>query len=126
MFLVLLAHMFAGVVAHAQTLDVDTMDNMTPDELAQVMGVAAESEDSKWFSQSSELLFVTEPMVNIRVSIAHQAITVASPEGVFSGKVSSGIHDHWPRGGEYRSRRGCYTPYSLLKMHYSKKFDDAP
>ena len=53
--------------------------------------------------------------VNIEVSINSQRITVTSPEGTVSDRVSTGA-----RG--YGTKRGCYKPHHTNKRHWSRKY----
>lgn len=92
--------------------EIDLMDNLTPDEIAQIYGILDEDE------------VVAEPTVamgqlNIRVSIASQRIYVDSQTESFEAVVSTG------RKG-YGTITGCFRPVRLHKMWYSQKYDNAP
>lgn len=60
-------------------------------------------------------VFATQIVVDKRT----QTMYVDSPEGVFTWKVSTA-----KRG--YHTPSGTFSPYSLQRMHYSKKYDNAP
>ena len=57
--------------------------------------------------------------VVITVDVSEQAMLVETPMDSFIWPVSTG------REG-YRTPRGVYQPTRMAKMHYSKKYDDAP
>lgn len=57
--------------------------------------------------------------VNITVDVSDQTMYVQTPSDEFVWKVSTG------RKG-YSTPRGTYRPYRLAKMHYSRKYDNAP
>ena len=59
--------------------------------------------------------FATQIVVDKRT----QTMYVDSPEGTFTWKVSTA------RRG-YHTPSGTFSPYSLQRMHYSKKYDNAP
>lgn len=62
----------------------------------------------------------SSPVVDIRISIASQSMAVnvnGFPYGRW--KVSTG------RDG-FRTPRGIWRPYTLKKMHYSRKYDNSP
>ena len=110
---------------------IEAMDNMTPDEIAAVMGIPTGEEYAQWLQTDPDLLFTpsadSSPLVLIRVSIEQQRIWVAHPGGQFTSVISSGMHDFRPPStGGYRSRRGCFRPHTLAQMHYSKKYNMAP
>lgn len=108
-------------LAEAQTPE-QIMDNLTPAELAEMMGIPAdEAAYEQWLETQPELLFTPAQgiQVAINVSIGEQSIYVDSPEGSFSSRVSTG------RKG-YPTKRGCHTVKWMSKMHYSKKYDNAP
>ena len=58
-------------------------------------------------------------LVDIRVDLTTQTMTVSSESGTYVWPVSSA------RRG-YVTPRGVYKPYRLAKMHYSRKYDMAP
>lgn len=58
-------------------------------------------------------------LVDIRVDLTSQTMTVSSDSGTYVWPVSSA------RRG-YVTPRGVYKPYRLAKMHYSRKYDMAP
>jgi hypothetical protein len=58
-------------------------------------------------------------VVDIRVDLTTQTMTVRSDSGVYIWPVSSA------RRG-YVTPRGTYKPYRLARMHYSRKYDMAP
>jgi hypothetical protein len=58
-------------------------------------------------------------LVDIRVDLTSQTMTVSSESGTYVWPVSSA------RRG-YVTPRGVYKPYRLAKMHYSRKYDMAP
>ena len=60
-------------------------------------------------------VFATQIVVDKRT----QTMYVDSPEGMFTWKVSTA-----KRG--YHTPSGTFSPYSLQRMHYSKKYDNAP
>ena len=65
-------------------------------------------------------LFVTPAFATqIVVDKRTQTMYVDSPEGTFTWKVSTA-----KRG--YHTPSGTFSPYSLQRMHYSKKYDLAP
>jgi len=131
----LAATIIASLMADAQTVEeerariqrltqatdmIDMIDNMTPDEIAELMGFSENDPEALLIPAAGQVL------VRIDVSIAGQTLSMTSPDGAFTTKISSGQHD-WSRGrGGYRSARGCYTPRRLRRMHYSKKYDNAP
>lgn len=100
----------------------EAIDLMTPDELAKEMGLAVDQQfgDSP---TASEDLFTPiadgDYEVYINVSIASQRLSIEYPGGGWTTKISSG------RKG-YGTKRGCFRPYRLAKMHYSKKYDNSP
>lgn len=57
--------------------------------------------------------------VNITVDVSQQAMLVETPTDSWVWPVSTG------RSG-YHTPRGEYKPYRMTKMHYSKKYDNAP
>lgn len=124
--LFLAATLIAGFMADGQTLD---MDNMTPDQIAEALGIPTDDQEYQaWLeSDPANLLHLANgnPLVRINISIRDQRIHMVSPEGELTAKISSGEHDHNGRG-PHRSARGCYRPYKLRKMHYSRKYDLSP
>ncbi len=58
-------------------------------------------------------------LVDIKVDLTTQTMTVRSDSGTYVWPVSSA------RRG-YVTPRGVYKPYRLAKMHYSRKYDMAP
>lgn len=108
-------------LSQAQTGE-QIMDNLTPAELAEMMGIPSdEAEYEKWLETQPELLFTPAQgvQVAIHVDISQQSIYVESPEGSFASRVSTG------RKG-YPTKRGCHSVKWMSKMHYSKKYDNAP
>jgi hypothetical protein len=107
----------------AKTLE-EAMDYMTPDEISAEFGLPTE----KQFEQMSEsdprflLQNVGEPIVVIDVNISSnvQRLTVTSPEGTSSYPISSA------RKGYHTALFNCGSPYSLQKMHYSRKYHNSP
>lgn len=57
--------------------------------------------------------------VRILIDVSDQVMVVETPHDRFIWQVSTG------REG-YSTPRGFYQPTRLVKMHYSKKYDDAP
>ena len=57
--------------------------------------------------------------LTIVVDISDQTMYVETPTDYFEWDVSTG------RKG-YRTPTGIYQPYRLAKMHYSRKYDNAP
>ena len=57
--------------------------------------------------------------VNIIVDISEQTMYVETPMESYAFEVSTG------RKG-YRTPTGVFQPYLLKRMHYSKKYDNAP
>ena len=57
--------------------------------------------------------------VTIVVDISDQTMMVETPTDYFKWDVSTG------RKG-FSTPRGIYQPYRLAKMHYSRKYDNAP
>ena len=57
--------------------------------------------------------------VNITVDVSQQMMLVETPTDSWVWPVSTA------RPG-YRTPRGEFKPYSMAKMHYSKKYDNAP
>ena len=57
--------------------------------------------------------------VIITVDVSEQAMLVETPTDSFIWPVSTA------RKG-YHTPRGVYQPYRMAKMHYSKKYDNAP
>lgn len=57
--------------------------------------------------------------VSITIDISDQMMYVETPYDRFEWPVSTG------RKG-YSTPRGAYQPYLMKKMHYSKKYDNAP
>ncbi len=106
----------------------EAVDQMTPDELATFLGLPTEAEFEQWLESHPEFLFhpAANILVNIQVSLSNQSMVVYSPDGAWSTPVSSGMHDHKPGSRGYRTKRGCYTPYYMTKMHYSKQYNNSP
>ena len=61
----------------------------------------------------------TKAEVLITVNMSTQTMHVESASGVYDWKVSTA------RAG-YVTPRGAYKPIRLERMHYSKKYDNAP
>jgi len=57
--------------------------------------------------------------VHITISKSQQEMIVQTPEAVFVWDVSTG------RKG-FNTPTGVFQPYRLTKMHYSRKYDNAP
>jgi len=58
--------------------------------------------------------------IKVVVDISSQRLTLyANDKKVYRWKVSTGRY-------KYPTPRGRYKPYSLQRMHYSKKYDNAP
>ena len=57
--------------------------------------------------------------IDVNISSGVQRLTVSSPEGTHSARISSA------RSG-YHTVTGCYRPTSLQTMHYSKKYHNSP
>ena len=58
--------------------------------------------------------------VEIKIDLAYQTMRVETDKGeVFIWPISSG------RKG-YGTPRGTYEPYRLARMHYSRKYNNAP
>lgn len=113
----------------------EALDQMTPDEIAQSLGLPTEDQFSEWLQNDpSQLLHRTstetaQPLVRIDVSIASQTLVMNEWNSVSKQyetrmitKVSTGR-----RSAGYGTKRGdCWKPYYTNKMHYSKQYDDAP
>ena len=96
---------------NAQSLE-QAVDYMTPEELANGLG----------FDPNAGLIHPTNAMqVAIHVDLTNQTITVSSPEDSFTAPISSGR-----RGYLTDAVKGCHTPHHVTKMHYSRKYDNAP
>jgi lipoprotein-anchoring transpeptidase ErfK/SrfK len=57
--------------------------------------------------------------VIITVDVSDQVMLVETPTDYYEWNVSTG------RKG-YNTPRGVYQPYHMTKMHYSRKYDNAP
>lgn len=62
---------------------------------------------------------VAQARVNVTIDLTSQRMHVTSPGGSYTWKVSTGV-------GRYHTPRGTYRPYLLKRMHYSRKYDNAP
>lgn len=60
-----------------------------------------------------------EARVNVTIDLSSQRMHVTSSSGSYSWKVSTGV-------GKYTTPRGSFRPYLLKRMHYSRKYDNAP
>lgn len=96
-------------IRNAKSLE-EAIDNMTPDEIAAVLGLPTEAEFTEMLQSDPEMLFtnVSSPVVHISVSIARQRLQMASPEGVFVTKTSTA------RAGK-STKTGCHSPYRMHK-----------
>ncbi len=97
----------------AQTLE-EAVDLMTPEELAEEFGITPEMEWLSLFHNTN-----TDALVKIDVSISQQRLVITHPGGQNVHVVSTG-----KRG--YPTARGCYRPYLMKRMHYSRKYNNAP
>lgn len=101
---------------NSQTFE-QAMDYMTPDEIAEELGLPSQKEleanPPAYVQQARDVL------VLIEVSIRHQRLQITSPDGVWQTRVSTA------RRG-YFTKTGCYMAQSMERMHYSKKYDNAP
>jgi hypothetical protein len=93
------------------------MDNMTPDEIAREYGLPTEAEQDAELESNPALLFTPAAgaTVQVNVSIRNQTLTVTSPEGTVSDRISSGRHP-------YKTKTGCHSPKRTSKMHWSKSY----
>ena len=66
-------------------------------------------------------MIISEARAEVFITIvkSEQTMYVETPQGSFAWEVSTA------RKG-YRTPVGDYQPYRLAKMHYSKKYDNAP
>lgn len=62
---------------------------------------------------------IAEARVNITIDLSTQRMHVSGADGSYTWKVSTGR-------GKYNTPRGNYRPYLLKRMHYSRKYDNAP
>lgn len=101
----------------------EAFDNMTPDEIAQMMGFP---ESMDLFQPISESL----PLVKIFVDITTQRLWIHTFDAVagkytdkpvFEAVVSTG-----DSGSGYTTKKGCHTVKWTAKMHYSRKYDMSP
>jgi lipoprotein-anchoring transpeptidase ErfK/SrfK len=101
---------------NAKTFE-QAMDYMTPDEIAADLGLPSQKEldanPPAYIQQARDVL------VLIEVSIRHQRLQITSPEGVWQTRVSTA------RRG-YFTKTGCFMVQSMERMHYSRKYDNAP
>jgi hypothetical protein len=99
-------------LASAQTLG-EAMDYMTPEELAKEFNLPEDD--------GAQVQTVSDPIVVIDVNISSkvQRLTVVSPEGQHTYKISSA------RPG-YHTKLYWGPPKILEKMHYSHKYHNSP
>ncbi len=96
-------------VRSAKSLE-EAIDNMTPDEIAELLGLPTEAEFTEMLQSDPELLFtnISTPVVHINVSIARQRLEMTSPEGVYTTKTSTA------RPGK-TTKTGCHSPERMHK-----------
>lgn len=90
--------------------EVQLMDEATPEELQRLFDLPA---------PGLELFDLNAATVSIDVSIARQSLTIRFPGGSYSTLISSA------RPG-FQTVTGCFSHPHLERMHYSKKYDNAP
>jgi len=105
-----------GFAASGARDAIEMMDRATPQELGALFDLVP-GRDGEMVLEPEESSFLSA--VNIYVSVGSQTLTVASPEGQYSMPVSTA------RPG-YHTARGCFRRPHLERMHYSKKWDNAP
>jgi lipoprotein-anchoring transpeptidase ErfK/SrfK len=116
----ILAAGFSATAQNSAQTETNAFDNMTPDEIAEELGLPTEAEFEAWREANPQSLFTpasSNAVVRVNVSISGQRITVSSPEGTQTDRVSTGN----TRQG-YGTKRGCYAPYHTNKRHWSRKY----
>ena len=103
-------------LAHAAD-EIDFLDNATPDEIAAEFGFQPELNIPDFNIAAPGA--TSAPSVTIDVSISRQSLTIRYPGGGYSTAISSG------RSG-FATRTGCYSRPRLERMHYSRKYENAP
>lgn len=110
------AERLANLLATAGTEE--AVDFMTPDELAEDMGIPKDftAEDDPRLMLRS----VGDAWLMIDVSIRNQTLTMVGTDGEdFKTIVSTG-----KKG--YGTKRGCYHPTELSRRRWSRKYDNSP
>ncbi len=96
-------------VRSARSLE-EAVDNMTPDEIAELLGLPSEAEFTEMLQSDPELLFTTvsSPVVHINVSISRQRLEMSSPDGFHVATTSTA------RKGKV-TKTGCHSPERMHK-----------
>lgn len=112
----------ASESSQAEWAMTELFDNMTPDQIGEIMGFP---ESLSLFQPMNE----SAPLVRITVSIARQSLWLETFNPV-SGKydvVMSGVPVSTGKTEDgYHTKKGCHTVKWTAKMHYSRKYDLSP
>jgi lipoprotein-anchoring transpeptidase ErfK/SrfK len=117
LFVVATAHAQSATPAAEAQDGVQMMDESTPDELQNILGLVPGMNGEMVPEKTTGLR--SNVVVDIRVSLASQRLTVRYPGGGYTTLISSGREGH-------ATKTGCFMHPHLELMHYSSKYENAP